>query len=270
VTIFDRGLKEQRAGFEGGGEQSAGIIAQVENQPGEPVAPQFFDGLLELPAGLLVEARDPYVADARADEEGALDAGGLHLLRRENQVLDAGRAGRNHFKLRLLLARLREEFGELIEIEPVDGVSVDGDNLVARRETGLGGWSAGQRLEHNHPPGQQRNHAAKALLRGRFHPLELLELPRIEENGVRIEPAQESGDGSLVEGLFGGDRIGGVLLHDGIRADDALHLRIEIVVRGQQGGGSAEHGGGEAHHQSGQISAIWIWTPGNCFGSRTP
>ena len=95
-------------------------------------------------------------------------------------------------------------------------------------------------------------------------------MARIEENGVRIEPAQESGDGPLVESLFGGDGIGGVLLHDGKGADDALHLRIEVVVRGQQGGGSAEHGGGEAKHQSGQIPAIWIWTPGKCFGSITP
>ena len=58
------GLEEQRAGFEGGGQQPAGIIAQVENQPGQPVAAQFFNGLLELSAGLLVEALDPAVANA--------------------------------------------------------------------------------------------------------------------------------------------------------------------------------------------------------------
>ena len=90
---------------------------------------------------------------------------------------------------------------------------VDGQNFVARRQSSLGRRSAGQRLQHDHAPGQHRYHAAEALAAWTSPMLlELLELPGVEEDGMRIERAQKPGDGALVEGLLGGDGIGGVLL----------------------------------------------------------
>ena len=58
----------------------------------------------------------------------------------------------------------------------------------------------GQRLQHDDASGQHRDHAAEALLRRGLHLLELLELAGVEEDGVRIEPAQQAGDRALVEG----------------------------------------------------------------------
>jgi len=127
--------------------------AQVENQAGKAVAAQFFDGLLELSAGLLVEARDPYVADARPHEEGALDAGACISSGVRTRCLMPAEPGGLH-QAAPAAGGTPKELGELVQVEPVDGVSVDGDNLVARREAGLGGGSAGQRLEHNHPAGR--------------------------------------------------------------------------------------------------------------------
>ena len=79
---------------------------------------------------------------------------------------------------------------------------------------------------------------------------------------MRVEAPQQSGDGALVKGLFGGDRIGGVPLHQRIGIDDAFHLAVEVVLRGQDRGGN-EQNCGEAKHQSGQIPAISTWTSGN-------
>jgi len=98
---------------------------------------------------------------------------------------------------------------------------------------------------------------------------ELLELLGVEKHRVRIELAQEAGNSALVEGLFGRDGVGGVLLKNGVGANDGADLRFEIV-RCPQGGGDAKQNCWEAKHQSGQIWAISTWTLGKCRGFRMP
>ena len=69
-------------------------------------------------------------------------------------------------------------------------------------------------------------------MRGCLHLLELIELARIEEDGVWIEAAQQAGDGALVEGFLRGDRIGCFAFDDGERVDESLDLRLQIVGAG--------------------------------------
>src|SRR5512132_2745766 len=55
----------------------------------EPVASELLDGLFEFCSGFLVEAGNADVPDSGAEEEGALDAGGLHFLGHEREMQDA-------------------------------------------------------------------------------------------------------------------------------------------------------------------------------------
>src|SRR5207249_1640403 len=123
--------------------------------------------------------------------------------------------------------------------------------------------------QHDHPSGQKGDHAAETLLSGLLHLLDLVELAGIEEDGVRVEAAQEAGDGALEKGLFRRDRVGGVLLHDRVGVDDGLQPRIE-VVRSVEGGGGTEQSCDRAKHQSGQTWDISIWTSGKWRGFRMP
>ena len=45
-----------------------------------------------------------------------------------------------------------------------------------------------------------------------------------------------AGDGAGVEGLFGVDGVGRILGGDGVGADDAAQLLVEIVLRGEKRG----------------------------------
>src|SRR5882672_119391 len=87
---------------------------------------------------------------------------------------------------------------------------------------------------------------------------------------MRIELTQQTRNRALVERLLGSDRLGGVLLENGVCANDGLHLGIERIVASPQRGGANQQSCGEAQHQSSQISAMLIWTDGKCFGLRRP
>src|SRR5579883_2454703 len=209
------------------------------------------------------------MSDAGGCEKRALHARRLHLLGRQSEVQDARHTAAAHIELRLPLARLRQQLGQLFDIEAADDVPVNTQDFIARRQPGLGGGRARHRLEHDHAPGQQRNHAAEALLRGGLHFLELLELPGVEKDRVRIERPQQPGDRALIKRLLGRDRVGGVLLQDGIRLDDRFHLRGEIL--GRQGGRAANQRCYRAtKHLSGQIVLISTWTWGNSRGFSVP
>src|SRR5215469_2077513 len=86
---------------------------------------------------------------------------------------------------------------------------------------------------------------------------------------MRIERAQQAGNRSLVEDLFGGDRVGGVLFNQRISVHDALHARLEIV-RGMEARRETQERCDGSAHQSGQMEAILIWTCGNGVGFRKP
>ena len=103
------GLQEQRGHLHRRGQHAAGVVAQIDHQAGQTVASQFLDGRFHFLRGLLVEAVDADVADAGADEEGAVHAGRLHFLRRQREVQQARNAGTPHVQPRLPLARLFQE-----------------------------------------------------------------------------------------------------------------------------------------------------------------
>src|SRR6202034_2659275 len=114
-------------------------------------------------------------------------------------------------QLSRLLARLGQELYDLLHAEPVERVAIDRHDLVPWRNAGLRGWRPRQRLQHDHAPGQYRDHAAEPLLRGSLHLLELLELAGIEEHRMRIEAPQHARNDALKKRLLRGDRIGGVI-----------------------------------------------------------
>ena len=232
------GLQEERGHLHRRGQHAAGVVAQIDHQPGQTVAAQFLDGRFHFLRGLLVEAVDADVADAGADEKGAVHAGRLHFLRRQREVQQARNARTAHVQARLPLARLFQQLRKLIGIELPDDVAVDRQNFVARRESRLLRWRARQRLKHDHAPGQNRHHAAESLGGGGLHALELLELLGIEEDRMRIQLAQHRGDGAGVHGLFGIDGVGRILRGDGVGADDAAELLVEIVLRPEKRGGT--------------------------------
>src|ERR1035437_2446770 len=79
---------------------------------------------------------------------------------------------------------------------------------------------------------------------------------------MRVQRAQQPGDGALVESLGCGDGVGGVPLRDGVGAEHASYLAVQIVggrlSRGASGQG--DQGYKEAEHQSGQIPATSMVT----------
>ena len=109
VTIFMPGWRNSDAVSRAAVTHAAGIVAKVEHQAGKTVAAQLFDGLLDLGAGVAVEAGNPDVADAGGQEEGAVHARRLHVFGRQHQPHHAVRAGTAHIELCLLLPRLREQ-----------------------------------------------------------------------------------------------------------------------------------------------------------------
>ncbi len=118
---------------------------------------------------------------------------------------------------------------DLIHFEPADDVTIDGDDIVARRKSGFRRRRPGQGLQNDDASRQQRNDAAEAFLRGGSMLLDLLELAGVEEDGMRIERAQQARDGALVKGLFGGDRVGRVVLDQRVGVDHAFYACVEIV-----------------------------------------
>ena len=87
-------------------------------------------------------------------------------------------------------------------------------------------------------PGSTETTLPKPFCVERLHLLELIELARIEEDGVRIEAAQQAGNGALVKGLLGGDRIGGFPLDGGEGVDESLDLCFQITSSQIAGGDS--------------------------------
>ena len=128
-----------------------------------------------------------HVADIGRQQEGAIDAGRIHQLRLQRESQNAGVARTAHVKLRVLLARDGQKLDELVEFQPRQLISVDGQNLVAGGEAGLGGGRSLHRLQHDHAAGKHADDAAEALALALLHLLQLLELAGIEENRVRIE-----------------------------------------------------------------------------------
>ena len=125
----------------------------------------------------------------------------LHVLGRQRQIEQPRVARAANHQLRRFLFRLGQQPDDLIRIKAVEPVIIHRKDLVARRHSGLLGGRVGQSLEHHHAPRQNRNHRAESLLGGGLHLLELLELAGIEEDGVRVQMAQQSGNRALVKGL---------------------------------------------------------------------
>src|ERR1017187_6839085 len=254
------GLEEQSGRLERRGHHAARVVAQVEHQAGQMLSAQFFDGAADVLAGPFIETGSPDIADAGANEKCAVDARGLHVFGGHHHPRNPVGARPPDIELRRVLARFGEQLGKLIEIEAVDDMPVDAHDFVARREARFRRRRARQGLQHDDAPRQQRNDRAEALLRGGLHLAELVELAGIEEDGMRIELAQQPRNGALIENLFGGNRCGGILLDNGEGVNDPFDLRVKIVRGGERQGGRKQNGE-EAKHRLDRRSSIlsWCW-----------
>ncbi len=144
---------------------------------------------------------------------------GCHRELKESRV-----AGAAYIEPRLVLARLRQQLHNLLELETSDRDSVHREDLIARAEAGLGSRRSGQNLQHDHPAGQYRDDRPESFPRGIFELLELLELAGIEEDTVRVEPLEHARDGSLVERFVRSDRVGRLALHHRIHIHEPLKV----------------------------------------------
>ena len=119
-------------------------------------------------------------------EEGAIDAWRVHEFRRERHLENSQVARPADVNQSLPLAGFAEKADHLVKIQPAQRDVVDRQNLVARRKSGLRGWRSRQGLQHDHAARNDGHDTAKSLALRFLHLPELVELPRVQEDGVRI------------------------------------------------------------------------------------
>ena len=202
---------------------------------------QFFDSALNLFAGFLVETFHAQISHARLQQKRASYAGRLHLLWRECKFEQPHVAGAAYVELGRLLSRLGQHLDELLHIQPFQANAVDGQNFVAGAHAGFRRGRPRQRLQHDHPSGQHGNHAPKTFSSGSFQLLQLLELLGIKENRVGIQAPQHAGNHALIKHLLGGNRVGGILLHQRIDVHQSFDLPGQIFIGA---GGTGSEGAG--------------------------
>jgi hypothetical protein len=112
------GLEKQRCRLERSGKDAARIVPQIQHQALERAAAQALHGGFDLRARIRIEARDPHISDPGLEQEGALDARGLHFRRRKRELENADIPGLAHLQPRLLLARLAQQLDDLLDLEP--------------------------------------------------------------------------------------------------------------------------------------------------------
>ena len=114
-----------------------------------------------------------------------------------------------------MLMALAQVPHNLIELQPRQLHVVHRHDLIARLQPRFGGRRSRQRLQNDHAPRQHRHHRSEAFALGILHLLELLVLIGIEEDGMRVQRAQHSGNRALINGLLRVHRVRRLCLHDG-------------------------------------------------------
>jgi hypothetical protein len=169
----------------------------------------------------------------RRSRTSAVDARRLHLLRRKDELEDARVARPANVQARLLLAGVPEQSDDLFEIERRERVAVDRDDLVAGRQARPGRGGSGERLQHDHAAGQDRDDAPEPLTCRALQFLELVELLRVEEDGMRVQTAQQARDRAFEDGLVAVHGFGRRALHPGEDVDEALQLALDVPLFGR-------------------------------------
>src|SRR6185437_398524 len=168
--------------------------------------------------------------DSRLYPEGIHDAG-LDLAARDGNI-HVGRAFALHGHTHLRAAGTAQHVGNLGRIEADGVLAVHRYDVVAAAEVRFISGRADKRPHGSHFVAVRVNLHADAAIRRALLALHLAILCRVHEVGVRIERAQHARNCALVERLFRVHRIGEILLHDGKRGSDTLHIGFQIVRRG--------------------------------------
>src|SRR5690348_11695215 len=191
-------FKKKGCGFERTLHNSAGIIAQIEDQTLQLIAAKLLDGLAQFLRGLHVPTGDAYIGVARLEKECAVDGRRIDQRGRQRECEQVRVTLASNGDLYLLLPRLREELNDLLRLQIRNQIIPDSDEVVSRHDAGLIRRSAGKRLEKDNSAGQNADYAAKSFLFGALHLLQLFKLLWIEKLRMWIERPEHGGDRSAV------------------------------------------------------------------------
>ena len=157
------GLQEERRYRDGGFDNAAGVLAQIEDQAVHAIGLQALDRRAEITGRCLFEIRQLDVGETGFQKEDMAHARVGHLGGDEFHRNQARKAGPFDHQLSPLLPRLSEQLNQLIDVQPGQRIAVDDHDLVARREAGTRGGAVRQGLQDDDSPRQERDNAAEAL-----------------------------------------------------------------------------------------------------------
>ena len=246
------GIDQQVAGPHGRAEQPAGIVPQVQDQPPHPRFGQRVQGALQLVDGLLAEILNAQVADpVVAFEEVVPVAFGVAAVA-QHAVDRNDRADDGHVD-RLLLAGVLDgqhdrlfrlaphPVGGFLDRQPVCADAVDGQDLVAGKDSRFLGGRVVQRRDHRELLGvpvqhDPNPHASEFLVQAL---LELGQLLGRDIHGMNVQPPRHP-----VQGPF--EKVPLVHFHQGPLLDFAHGehedpaVVVHLQVAGQRQGGNEQ------------------------------
>lgn len=173
-------------------------------------------------ASSLDEAVDVNVTDAGTDEKGEVDGGTRNLI--TDEIKDQGTRGAfaANGDRNVSAARSFEKGGDAGRIHAFRGFAVDGENLVARPDTGFIGRGSFKGIEDDDlglaiAGGLRLDGHADAVVLAVLLLTHLRVGFRVVEVGVRVKDMEHAGDGPVVNrlvGLVGVQRLGVVLFDE--------------------------------------------------------
>jgi len=170
------------------------------------------------------------VADAGPDLEGLIDAGPRDFVPDNHKLQRIRRALARHIDVNRRPLGAFQQVHNPLRGQPFRGCAVHPGDDVARTQAGFVGRRTWKRRAHQG--------LAAPLQDGHAHPVILalallaqhLEALWIDEVGVRIERSHHPGDGPVVDGFVGIDRVGVILLDHGVNLGQQAEVFFDVRV----------------------------------------
>ena len=180
--------------------------------------------------GRFLESGNVHVADAGTNQEMEIDAVAGNLIARDVEFQRLRRTFAQNGDLDVGTFRSFEEIGNIGSAHVVGGLSVDGDNHVARMNSGAIGRSSHERgNDDDFVIARSDLHSHAVVLSTLLFPKQGVGLG-IKEIGVRIEHAEHARNGTVVDGLVGAHRFGVVLLYQVINLRECAQAVTDFAI----------------------------------------